>query len=357
MSVPAVAEPSRPSRRRFRAGRLLVLFVSGISLSLALAEAAVRVFDPIGISYFRHMSDFQREGLRTSDVPGLFYENKPGVDLDVGVPVRINSLGLRGGEIARPKPAGTWRVVVLGDSIAFGWGVPEEETFEALLASALAKKRGTPVEVLNAGVIMYNTVQERVLFDARDSKLEPDLVVLVYCHNDVLLAHTSPLPSQSEGARPAELDGLVSSLDWWLLTNSWRFAISDLLRQTTLERLMREMAKRGGEDAESVRRREIVQRYVQSAASKIDAEASWSSLGAIAAKCKEMGVPMVVVPFGAPAELPGVCAKFGIAYAAEADGINSDPDLRLSPVDAHPNAEGHRRMAERILHALDRVVR
>src|SRR5262245_15661592 len=134
MSEPAAEKASRPARRRRRVVSLLVLIAAAIVAALALAEVAVRVFDPIGISYFRHMTAFQHEGLRASDVPGLFYENKPGVDLDVGVPVRINSLGLRGGEIARPKPKGTWRVLVLGDSVAFGWGVREEETFEALLA-------------------------------------------------------------------------------------------------------------------------------------------------------------------------------------------------------------------------------
>ena len=181
MSVPAVAEPSRPSRRRFRAGRLLVLFASGISLSLALAEVAVRVFDPIGISYFRHMSDFQREGLRTSDVPGLFYENKPGVDLDVGVPVRINSLGLRGGEIARPKPAGTWRVVVLGDSIAFGYGVADEQTFTHLLDA-----RDNGIAAANMGVQGFGPGQELLVLQREGLRADPDVVVLAVClRNDL----------------------------------------------------------------------------------------------------------------------------------------------------------------------------
>lgn len=347
------AEPP-PGARRRRVARALLLLPIGIAFALVLAEVAIRVVDPMGISYFRHMSDFQRHALQASAVPGLYFENVPGGSIDVGVPVRINSIGMRGGEVARPKPQGSRRVLALGDSVAFGWGVEEGETFESRLAGLLAKRWSAPVEVLNAGVIMYNTVQERLLFDARDAALEPDLVLLVYCNNDTLGAHVSPLPAPSGGARPADLDGLVSDVDWWLLTNSWRFALTDLLRQVTMERMMRDLGQKGGADEFSVRRREIVRRYVESAAAKIDAPASFAALAAIAKRCRELGAPFVVVPFGAPAELPGVCEKLGIPYAAEADGINLDPRYRLSRVDPHPNPEGHRLLAERIVRALDR---
>jgi lysophospholipase L1-like esterase len=354
---PPPGPPPSPRRRRFvpLALRTLVLLATGSLFAFAFAEALVRVVDPMGISYFRHMADFQRRGLQVSQVPGLYFEHVPGVRIDVGVPVRIDSLGLRGDEVAQPKPAGLRRILVLGDSVAFGWGVPEEVTFERRLAETLTARGKAKVEVLNAGVIMFNTVQERLLFDARGAALAPDLVLLVYCNNDVLGAHTSPLPAQSGGARPAELDGLVSRLDWWLLTNSWRFSVTDLLRQVTMERLTREMGQRGGSDETSARRREIVRRYVESASAKVDTGASYAALAAIAKRCKEIGAPLVVVPFGAPADLAGVCERLGVAYAAEAEGINVDPKCRLSRVDPHPNAEGHRQLAERILHALDRL--
>ena len=64
-----------------------------------------------------------------------FYDSHP--DADVGhlhlpglqgrefvrQPVHTNALGLREREIATPKPPGTVRVLLLGDSFVFGWGV------------------------------------------------------------------------------------------------------------------------------------------------------------------------------------------------------------------------------------------
>jgi FAD/FMN-containing dehydrogenase len=122
-----------------------------------------------------------------------------------------------------------------------------------------------------------------------------------------------------------------------------------------MERMTREMGQRGGSDEKSARRRDIVRRYVESAAAKVDAPASYASLAAIAKRCRELGAPLVVVPFGAPAELNSVCERLGVAYAAEADVINLDPRYRLSRVDPHPNPDGHRLLAERIVQALDRL--
>src|SRR5215831_17571149 len=95
---------SRPGAIRRRVLRSLLLLPVGLAFALVLAEGVVRIVDPMGISYFRHLHAFQRDALRTSAVPGLYFENVPGLTIDVGVPVRINSLGLRGGEVAQPKP-------------------------------------------------------------------------------------------------------------------------------------------------------------------------------------------------------------------------------------------------------------
>lgn len=96
--------------------------------------------------------------------------------------VRINRLGLRGPEPGLGRPPGVRRVVVLGDSFAFGLGVDEPHTFGAQLANLLS--RTAPTEVLNLGVIGYATDQELLLFEELGPRLRPDLVVLVMCDND-----------------------------------------------------------------------------------------------------------------------------------------------------------------------------
>ena len=74
---------------------------------------------------------------------------------------RINSDGFRDRRYARPKPTSVFRVLVLGDSITFGYGVEQAESYPKLLESELAEvARSVPVEVLNLGVGGYNPYNE-----------------------------------------------------------------------------------------------------------------------------------------------------------------------------------------------------
>lgn len=95
-------------------------------------------------------------------------------------PFRTNALGLRGAELAREKPAGTKRVVVLGDSIAMGYGVRENDAF----ANVVARGLGPGFEVINAGVAAYNTEQEVNWFLETGRKLAPDAVIIEVYWND-----------------------------------------------------------------------------------------------------------------------------------------------------------------------------
>ena len=71
--------------------------------------------------------------------------------------VRINALGLRGPEVA-PKRPGVFRVLVFGDSYAFGVGVDEENVLTSELERLLSEDAlsGVEVEVLNLGVAGYS---------------------------------------------------------------------------------------------------------------------------------------------------------------------------------------------------------
>jgi len=96
-----------------------------------------------------------------------------------GVPVRINALGFRSPEVTVPKPAGMRRAVILGDSVTFGAGVAEEDSFSRKLETALRLQLACPLEVVNAGISGYGTIEEADLFADEVQVLEPD-VLLVY---------------------------------------------------------------------------------------------------------------------------------------------------------------------------------
>jgi hypothetical protein len=95
----------------------------------------------------------------------------------------INSLGYRGREIAREKPAGVVRILSLGDSGTFGQFVNDDQTWPAYLEDLL-RKAHLPVEVVNAGV-PGTTIVDQVEFLRRSLTLNPDIVILTFSENDI----------------------------------------------------------------------------------------------------------------------------------------------------------------------------
>jgi lysophospholipase L1-like esterase len=121
---------------------------------------------------------------RISANPEIGHEHVPGSSARLmGHDVAINSAGLRDREIPEAKPDGATRVLMLGDSITFGWGVGQNETLPVRLAEEYAK-RGAPAEVINSGVGNYNTAMEVAWFRERGLAYAPDVVVLNYFIND-----------------------------------------------------------------------------------------------------------------------------------------------------------------------------
>jgi hypothetical protein len=95
-----------------------------------------------------------------------------------------NSRGLRDArEFPYAKPAGTLRVLVLGDSHTQGYEVRQEATFSAVLERYLAR-RGVRAEVLNAGVSGFSTAEELAYLENEGYKYQPDVVVLGFYAND-----------------------------------------------------------------------------------------------------------------------------------------------------------------------------
>src|SRR5215510_5167952 len=167
---------------------LLKIGVSTASflITLLALEIGLRVggYNPLG--------DWQNGSeyiLRASAYPELRYELSPGAS--GGLPdhdIKINSQGFRGPEPS--QDSSVQRVIVLGDSIAFGHTLLSNETFSAQLQQRL-KSANQNVEVLNFGVGGYDTPQEVSLLELRGLKYHPKLVIVAYCLNDISIASTN----------------------------------------------------------------------------------------------------------------------------------------------------------------------
>jgi hypothetical protein len=115
--------------------------------------------------------------------PVLYWRLKPNQNCYTKIdrkPVRVNSLGTRGSEFQGTKPAGTLRILSLGDSKTFGWGLTEAESYSGLVEKALQEHFGASrrVEVINAGVNAWSYAQMHAYFREFGIKYQPDIVIL-----------------------------------------------------------------------------------------------------------------------------------------------------------------------------------
>lgn len=120
--------------------------------------------------------------------PLLVYRNKPSQQSPAGTS-RINAQGFRGADWTLEKRPGVKRVIVIGGSVVFGWGF--EDDAQAIPALMQAKL-GPTVEVYNAAVMGYLSVQELVLLETELLDYAPDVVVVCDGWNDFYHAAITP---------------------------------------------------------------------------------------------------------------------------------------------------------------------
>lgn len=130
--------------------------------------------------------------LRPSWNPRLVYELRPRLSVLMTIPrgpeawVHTNSRGFRDGEHPIAKAAGVHRILGVGDSLMFGWGVQEGQDYLSVVERRLQQEHPEGSwEVINTAVPGYNTVMEIESLKARGLEYRPDLVIVGYCGNDL----------------------------------------------------------------------------------------------------------------------------------------------------------------------------
>lgn len=318
-----------PFRQRTAGMRANVLAVAGGSVAaLVIAEAAVRVADPIGISYYEHARAYHRD--KIADATRGF-RHRPGLRATYGrTDVSINEIGLRDDPIA-PKADGEYRIVAVGDSVTFGWGVPRVDTFTEQLERDLALRLGRPVNVINGGVGGYNSVQELAFLREDGLRLSPDLVLLVYVYNDVDRFVGPARPDEDlslAGKPPLQALQIVLSRLW-----SYRFAKHVLTYGGALKR-----AVVGGSGVPT----------------PAELQESMAAVSAMVDAARQAGVPMLVLYCRWTEAVSPFLVDALRAAAAPAPMIDSAPwfagrdvrELINSRVDSHANREGNELLAQ-----------
>lgn len=158
---------------RWAGNLILVLFA--FLVTLVLTEVVVRIVAP------------QPTAITHQDRYGLAL-HWPGLTRflpQYGHEVSFNSGGMRDREHQTEKPAGVFRILLLGDSFMEALQVPFERSFPSLLERKL-NLAGGRVEVINASVSGWGTDDELRYLEQYGLAWKPDLVlVAVTLHNDI----------------------------------------------------------------------------------------------------------------------------------------------------------------------------
>jgi len=332
----------------------------GTAVALLLLEGFLRLADPIGLNYDREFATYRTQALKYAwegvapdafDLDGRLYQHKPNLDLDCGsFRLRTNSLGCRGPEVAREKPADVFRIVVLGDSVAFGWGVDDEVTFVRRLESEWRPgPSGKRLEVVNTALPMYDTNQELAALREVGLGLQPDLVLLVYVVNDV--EPTRDVVETLLTGRPPP-DGFSMALpdDAW----SWLGDKIGVVLPATGKLLTSQS------DLDARIQRALPPGETYSAERHGRGPRGWprsqAALRTIRDECRRANVPLLLLDHTLPAiqPLPAFCEAEGIAYAP-LRFTREDLELGLgnSRLDTHANARGHDLLLQRLRQVLD----
>jgi len=307
-----------------RAKKRVAAVVAGLVLAPLVAEGAYRALRTSGLSPTTNPAYVEHDA-------HLGWRYRPGTverhaNDEFDVEVRIHAQGFRGPEWPAEIPTAEGRptrVLVLGDSFAFGWGVEYEESLPARLAALRPDW-----DVRGAGVSGYGTDQECLLLERLDARLRPDCVVVVFCENDLLEcaddeAYGKQKPRFVRAGGELRLEGTPVPHPW--------------IERASL--VWRALRKARWEREQAARRR--------------DPNAEWALVCDLYRRMRDVlrDRPLVLVSDQA------LLARFaadepGIEHVDLARAFGPDSARLHFPRDGHWNADGHARAAEALAGAL-----
>ena len=269
------------------------------------------------------------------------YPDQQVQDLTTLQPVSVNSAGWRGPE-PRETPADL-RVACFGDSVTFGRGVLDHQTYPALLQRLLgALPGGRTGEVRNYGVPGHGVVHARAWMEARWHTFDPHVLIVAQTWNN----HWLP-------GSPEELTALAEEIGPGLRMRN------QLKRTATFHWAMRTWLSLGLFPLYDAVRNRV---YGAELADTEAEQAFGANLDAIATVAEEQGALLVLVRIPPDAGFDEVFLRHGTELAALDRAVLVDMGPRfeeegekgfwVTRFDPHPDAGGHQAIA----FALDRAL-
>ena len=252
--------------------------------------------------------------------------------IHAGARLETDSLGLRSPELAEEKKLK--RILVLGDSFAYGFGLKEGEPFSHVLSRRLLGV----AEVANAAVSGYQIQDIAAQYLRVAGAVKPDLVIVTFVNNDLNDSEDIDEKGNVTGMPLSRLPDGCYAGD----ANLQRIGYASWLRGVDLTRFMR-VQYAGNEWLWR-----SVGPFARGRWKRYEAE-----LARIRDDAKARGARVVMFSFY-PRQLGllEACAHLDVPYFDLADTLDIGAKKNQLEWDAHPNAASNRHFAERILRAI-----
>jgi hypothetical protein len=156
-----------------------LLVCCGLAAGVAVCEVGLRVFKLWEIPDYSQVNWY-----RKPPIPGVPYLLKPNLRAAWGLGnVATDDFGIRNQHPAE-RPAGIYRILALGDSVTFGFGVDRSQSFPAVLEKLLNGGGAAQYQVIDAGVPGFNIRDEAALLPELLRRYRPGLVLWTVVSND-----------------------------------------------------------------------------------------------------------------------------------------------------------------------------
>lgn len=205
------------------------------ALSIAFALGALEVIARIA---FPAPAPWLYPQIRYRADPALVFSLEPGqAGFTADRSAAINERGLRGPVVPYARTSGVTRILYLGDSITFGYGVDEADGFTQK-ASYLLAREGIRTETINSAVPSYNSEQEVAYLRTEGYRYQADWVVVGICWNDI---------NEKSGVRVSRNGSLIEEVsdDASLSARLWESRIGFELRNVVKRSRLLYSAMRG----------------------------------------------------------------------------------------------------------------
>lgn len=157
-------------------------------------------------------------------VPDRLYSLKPNLNcLFLAKNLRTNSYGSRGEEVPIPRSVGYYRILGVGDSVMFGWGVEEEECYLSIAAQRVSKRLSRGIELINLGIPSYDAIQTLSTGLMEANRFCPDVIVIGFTEDDTELD-------------PKAHAALIRDNTWWGSIRITEYSIRRLVRSGWIQK-------------------------------------------------------------------------------------------------------------------------